>query len=259
MVRLWWAWVAGIAIGGLGGLIGLGGAEFRLPLLIGVFGFAGLEAVVINKLMSLAVVLTAIPARSLSLPLSELMGYVLIGAMLLPASLLGAWFGAGWVMRLSTKHLYQVIAALLLLIALLLWFEPAQHAHQLIESGGWQWILGAISGFFIGVIASVLGVAGGEFYIPTLILLFGVDVKTAGSLSLLISLPTMLVGLWRYQLGGRLQSIRQHTGFMLWMLGCNLGGLCFGLCRCALVNALIVNHSAHFCMENVATQIGHER
>lgn len=43
---------AGAAVGILGGLIGLGGAEFRLPLLIGVFGFAALNAVILNKAMS---------------------------------------------------------------------------------------------------------------------------------------------------------------------------------------------------------------
>ena len=37
------------AIGTLGGLIGLGGAEFRLPLLISYFRFRGLEAVILNK------------------------------------------------------------------------------------------------------------------------------------------------------------------------------------------------------------------
>jgi len=39
------AFCAGVAIGLLGGLIGLGGAEFRLPLLIGLFGFVALRAV----------------------------------------------------------------------------------------------------------------------------------------------------------------------------------------------------------------------
>jgi hypothetical protein len=40
--------------GGLGGLVGLGGAEFRLPLpMIGVFGFLALQAVIMNKAMSL--------------------------------------------------------------------------------------------------------------------------------------------------------------------------------------------------------------
>jgi uncharacterized membrane protein YfcA len=38
------AFLGGAAIGTLGGLIGLGGAEFRLPLLIGPFGFSSLEA-----------------------------------------------------------------------------------------------------------------------------------------------------------------------------------------------------------------------
>jgi len=34
------AFAGGAIIGTLGGLIGLGGAEFRLPLLIGLFRFA---------------------------------------------------------------------------------------------------------------------------------------------------------------------------------------------------------------------------
>jgi hypothetical protein len=44
---------AGAAVGVLGGLIGLGGAEFRLLLFIGVFGFIALQAVIVNKALSL--------------------------------------------------------------------------------------------------------------------------------------------------------------------------------------------------------------
>jgi uncharacterized protein len=63
---------------------------------------------------------------------------------------------------------------------------------------GWRQLLAGIaSGFIIGVIASLLGVASGEFLIPTLVLLFGADIKLAGSLSLAVSLPTMLVGFTR--------------------------------------------------------------
>jgi uncharacterized protein len=54
-------------------------------------------------------------------------------------------------------------------------------------------VAGIIAGFVIGVIAWLLGVAGGEYLIPTLVLLFGADIKLAGSLSLAVSLPTMLV------------------------------------------------------------------
>jgi len=51
----------GAAVGVLGGLIGLGGAEFRLPLLITMFGFVALQAVIVNKAMSLIVVLARSP------------------------------------------------------------------------------------------------------------------------------------------------------------------------------------------------------
>ena len=58
----------GAIIGALGGLIGLGGAEFRLPLLIGLFGFPALEAVIMNKAMSLIVVASALPFRAGAVP-----------------------------------------------------------------------------------------------------------------------------------------------------------------------------------------------
>src|SRR4051794_385078 len=53
-------------------LIGLGGAEFRLPLLIGLFGFGALEAVILNKALSLVVVATALPFRAAVVPFSQL-------------------------------------------------------------------------------------------------------------------------------------------------------------------------------------------
>jgi len=64
------AFFSGGAVGILGGLIGLGGAEFRLPLLIGLFRFGPLEAVILNKTMSLIVVATALPFRTTVVPFS---------------------------------------------------------------------------------------------------------------------------------------------------------------------------------------------
>ena len=61
-----------------------------------------------------------------------------------------------------------------------------------------QVVAGVIAGFCIGVVAALLDVAGGELLIPTLVLLFGADIKLAGSLSLAVSLPTMIVGFTRY-------------------------------------------------------------
>ena len=102
------AFAGGSGVGALGGLIGLGGAEFRLPLLIGPFGFAALQAVIVNKAMSLVVVASALPFRAATVPFSEIASHWLIVANLLAGSLLGAWFGAGWATKLSSKHLYRV-------------------------------------------------------------------------------------------------------------------------------------------------------
>jgi uncharacterized protein len=51
----------------------------------------------------------------------------------------------------------------------------------------------------------------------TLILLFGVDVKLAGSLSLAVSLPTMLVGFARYSLDGTFAVLRRNGRFVVAM------------------------------------------
>ena len=184
----------GALIGTIGGLIGLGGAEFRLPLLIGAFRFAALEAVIVNKASSLVVVATALPFRAATVPLGEVASHWPIILNLLAGSLLGAWFGAGWATRLKSATLYRVIAVLLVGIAIVLVFghDPVT-AQQLLLVGVSRLLLEIVAGFVIGVVASLLGVAGGELLIPTLVLLFGADIKLAGSLSLAISLPTMLV------------------------------------------------------------------
>jgi uncharacterized membrane protein YfcA len=67
-----------------------------------------------------------------------------------------------------------------------------------IVTGMAQAVAGVMAGLIIGIVAAVLGVAGGELLIPTLVILFGADIKLAGSLSLAVSLPTMLVGFTRY-------------------------------------------------------------
>ena len=81
------------------------------------------------------------------------------------------------------KTLYRIIAALLVLIAIALLFghDTTASAGPALN-GALQATVGVVAGFAIGVVASLLGVAGGELLIPTLVLLFGADIKLAGSL-----------------------------------------------------------------------------
>lgn len=91
-----------------------------------------------------------------------------------------------------------------------------------------------MAGFIIGVVAALLGVAGGELLIPTLVLLFGADIKLAGSLSLAVSLPTMLVGFARYSRDQSFSTIRRNASFALLMavgsiVGTFIGGQLLGI------------------------------
>jgi uncharacterized membrane protein YfcA len=207
------AFVAGAAVGALGGLIGLGGAEFRLPLLIGCFGFEALPAVILNKAMSLVVVAFSIPFRIPAVPLAEALAYWSVVVNLLSGSIVGAWVGASWAIGLRTSHFYKIIAALLLLMAAALVFGHALRSNEPLLAGVSIAVAGTVAGFFIGVVASLLGVAGGELLIPTIVLLYGIDVKVAGSLSLLVSLPTMISAFARYSRDGSFAVVRNEAEF----------------------------------------------
>jgi len=228
------AFGASALIGTLGGLIGLGGAEFRLPALISLFRFRGFEAVILNKATSLVVVATALPFRASTVPFAAVASSWPIIVNLLAGSLAGAWVGAGWATRLKSETLYRVIAVLLVLIAGILLFAHDAAAGSPPLTGAALVVAGIIAGFAIGVIASLLGVAGGEFLIPTLVLLFGADIKLAGSLSLAVSLPTMLVCFTRYSTDESFSVIGRNKLFLLVMaagsiVGTFVGGLMLGL------------------------------
>ena len=175
------AFVGGAVIGTLGGLIGLGGAEFRLPLLIGAFRFPALQAVILNKAMSLVVVASALPFRAAAVPFASVAAHWSVIVNLLAGSLLGAWFGAGWATKLASKTLYRVIAIMLLLIAVVLVLGHDRANSGAMLTGAAQMVVGVVAGLVIGIVAALLGVAGGELLIPTLVLLFGADIKLAGS------------------------------------------------------------------------------
>ena len=158
--RLPAAFASGALIETLGGLIGLGGAEFRLPLLISVFRFQGLAAAILNKTTGLVVVITALVFRARTVPFSEIADHWPIILNLLCGSLLGAWMGASWATRRKSETLYKIIAVLLVVIARVLLFAHDATVGATLLSGTAQLVAGVIAGFVIGMIASLLGVAG---------------------------------------------------------------------------------------------------
>jgi uncharacterized membrane protein YfcA len=199
-----------------------------LPLLIGAFRFAALQAVILNKAMSLVVVASALPFRAAAVPFASVAGHWPIIVNLLAGSLIGAWFGAGWATRIASQTLYRVIAVLLLGIAIVLLIGHDTTSTAAMLAGTAQMAAGVAAGFVIGIVAALLGVAGGELLIPTLVLLFGVDIKLAGSLSLAVSLPTMLVGFARYSRDRSFVVLAENRRFVLMMAAGSIAGSFIG-------------------------------
>jgi uncharacterized membrane protein YfcA len=76
--------------------------------------------------------------------------------------------------------------------------------------------------------------------IPTIVLLFGSDVKLAGSLSLAVSLPTMIVGFARYSRDQSFRVIREQRRFLAVMavgsiVGAFVGGQLLGIVPSAVL------------------------
>ncbi len=230
--------VAGSLIGTLGGLIGLGGAEFRLPVLVSVFRLNTLEAVILNKAISLVVVAAAMIFRGGTITPGTLANHLDIVLNLLAGSVFGAWWGAGHAVTMSRYWLNRIILVLLVGLAVVMLSEAWSGLHgsstPLFEAGPIRFVAGLVAGLIVGVVAALLGVAGGELLIPTIVLLYGLDIKLAGSLSLMVSLPTMIVGFARYTRADAFKVLSEEKPLMGWMvagsiLGAALGGMLLGM------------------------------
>src|SRR5215204_4024709 len=191
----------GAPIGLLGGLIGLGGAEFRLPVLAGVFGYRARRAVALNLAISLITVVSALLIRVGTLSVAPVVALLPVILAMIAGSVSAAYLGTAFVHRISEHLLERIILVFLVVIGLALIVEaflPEQAAGLLPEAFPVRIIAGVLFGLGIGVVSSLLGVAGGELIIPTLLFAFGADIKAAGTASLFISLPTVAVGVIRH-------------------------------------------------------------
>jgi len=88
---------------------------------------------------------------------------------LVAGGVISAAYGARLVHALTSRRLVQAIAFLLAAIGLLLLFEvlnPFGHVELLPPDPAIRLIVGGVLGLVIGLVSSMLGVAGGELLIP---------------------------------------------------------------------------------------------
>jgi uncharacterized membrane protein YfcA len=234
-------------IGLLGGLIGLGGAEFRLPVLAGPLGYPARQAVPLNLLVSFVTLFASLLIRGSALSLAPLAPFTSGILAMTIGAMVAAFFGVALADRVSDQSLEQIILMLLVMIGCMLIVEgflPQQLRALLPSSTVWHVGAGVCFGLMIGLVSSLLGVAGGELIIPTMVFAYGCDIRTAGTASLIISLPTVLVGVLRHLRRGAFTERRTLTGTVLPMgvgsiVGAVAGGLLVGIIPASWLKVLL--------------------
>ncbi|HEY9659132.1 MAG TPA: sulfite exporter TauE/SafE family protein [Allocoleopsis sp.] len=236
-----------VPIGILGGLIGLGGAEFRLPVLAGPLGYVASQAVPLNLAISLITIVASLAIRGRTLPFDQVLPFLPVVFALITGAVITAFWGATVAGRLSNEQLERAILVLLVVVGCALLIEgvlPQQIPALLPAALTWRLIAGVVFGLAIGLVSSLLGVAGGEIIIPTLVFAFGAEIKTAGTASLMISLPTVLVGLFRYASRGALNNRDAMKSTIAPMgigsvIGAIIGGFLVGIVPASILKVLL--------------------
>jgi uncharacterized membrane protein YfcA len=187
-------------MGAAAGLIGVGGGEFRIPILLYALGLPVIMAVAVNLLVGLLTVVVSFLTRFQLKPLNEYS--INIALVMSLGSIAGAYLGALLTGKIPEKPLKKVLAIFLIIVGLKIGLEPFVEIPSIFHfSLGLvkEIALAVLVGLAIGVISGTLGVAGGEFRIPALIYIFGLDIVAAGTTSLLISIPTVATGFTKHQ------------------------------------------------------------
>ena len=105
----------------------------------------------------------------------------------------------------------------LLLVGSWMIYESLTHTeHVLLAPVGLaQWGLAGAVAFGIAWLGGVLGVAGGEMRIPALLYLFALPLRDAGTLSLLVSIPTVAAGAVTDRWAGRMPNTALVLGGLM--------------------------------------------
>lgn len=180
-------------------MVGLGGAELRIPFILYALKMPLYDMVVANLLMSFGTsgFNFALRARGGFFPPEVL----LLSAAMIAGSLGGAFLGASITHRISERKLKAFIAFVLsvvvarLAVDFFVGISPSRAAFPTYV----ELPLAAVFGLLVGIIAGSIGVAGGEYRIPVLIFVFGLSIKVAGTVSQFVSLPTIVVALLKHR------------------------------------------------------------
>ena len=186
--------VCGLVTGVAAGLIGVGGGEFRIPVLVQLLGFPLKTAGGVNLVVGLFTVVLGLLRRQGQHAWTR--DHLVLITIMSGVSVVGAALGALARGKLPFRPLKWIVCGYLTIVGVWMLYEAIAHVEHLPfePTGIGRSILAAVVAFVIATASGVLGVAGGEMRIPALLYLFAVPIKEAGTLSLVVSIPTVAAG-----------------------------------------------------------------
>lgn len=196
--------LVGLVAGILGGLVGVGGGVIMVPLMTEILKFRQQEA---HGTSLVAVVFTAIVGAFVYY--SHGSADIQASAILAGMALLTVRFGAKYCSILPEAKLKRYFGLFLLFVSVLLIMKPYLPQVMEVSSPAWiRWILLVVLGALTGFISGMLGVGGGIFMVPMMVLLAGIAQHTAQGISLLAMIPASALGAWtHWKLGNTRRSI----------------------------------------------------
>jgi uncharacterized protein len=194
----------------LSGFTGVGGGEYRAPVLLALMGKVR-WSIAVNLLIGAIVSLFNFVLRG-GWTLSQ--DLLVLAGLLIATSLPGAYVGALLTRMASAKVIKGILVGILVATGLrLILFETHASASAPFDVSGV--LLALALGFGLGLISGLLGLAAGEYRIPALILLFGVPTIVAGTVSSLAAIPQQAVGFLKHR-------HLRHTGAVTLRLGATM-------------------------------------
>ena len=187
-----WYWTALIFTGLIGGLLsgvfGVGGGIVMVPLLISL--------VRMDQRRAAATSLAAIVPTSIVGSLTYLVnGHIdlVAGAIIAAGAVVGSVIGTNLLRRIPLFWLRWLFIALLILVAVrMVLVEPERGSALELN---WIVVLGYLAlGLAMGIASGLFGIGGGVIAVPALVAVFGVSDLIAKGTSLLVLVPTSIVG-----------------------------------------------------------------
>ncbi|WP_173089109.1 sulfite exporter TauE/SafE family protein [Devosia sp. 1635] len=182
---------AGLVGGFVAGLLGVGGGIIIVPILYFVLGGMGVDPDIRMKI-AVATSLTTIVFTSLASASSH------YKRRAVDFALLKSWGIPIFIGVVAGTAIGGVVSGLVLtivfaVVALLVAINMVVRANSVAVADGFpNWVVKAISGFFVGMISAMMGIGGGTLSVPILTA-FGYDIRravgTASAIGFIIAIP----------------------------------------------------------------------